>query len=71
MSERTILRRLSRRERQALVHLSHGLRPKEAAQVLGISPYTFNDHTESARFKLGALTNAHAVAIAIKAGLLT
>ena len=42
----------------------------ECGAILGISPHTVRCYLESARHKLGASSNTHAVSIALKRGLL-
>jgi DNA-binding CsgD family transcriptional regulator len=50
--------------------LSHGLTEREAADVLGIAYFTVRKHTARARLFLAAKTNTHAVALAIRMGLI-
>jgi DNA-binding CsgD family transcriptional regulator len=62
---------LSRRERDVLEMTAKGVSAKCVGPSLGISPHTVIAHKESARGKLGALNITHAVALAIKLGLIT
>lgn len=61
---------LSRRERDVLEMTAKGVSAKRVGPCLGISPHTVIAHKESARGKLGALNITHAVALAIKLGLI-
>jgi LuxR family quorum sensing-dependent transcriptional regulator len=61
---------LSPRERQVLTLFAHGKSAKSVAQVLEISPRTVDVHSGSIIRKLGAENRMHAVAIAIRAGIL-
>lgn len=54
---------LSRREREILEALGHGLRDKEIAARLGISIETVRTHVRNAVRTLGAHTREHAVAL--------
>lgn len=47
-----------------------GLRAKEAGMVLGIAEETVKSHLSSARLKLRGKNTCHAVALAIRAGLI-
>ncbi len=40
-------------------------------KALGLSPHTVNRQLQTARRRLGARTNAHAVTLAYRAGLIT
>ena len=61
---------LTRRERQCLGWCAEGKSYWETAVILGISERTVSFHMKAARGKLNAASNAHAVAIAMRAGLL-
>lgn len=61
---------LSPRQINVLAHISEGLRIKQSADRLGIEYSTARIHAEKARRKLGAKSAAHAVAIAIRKGLI-
>lgn len=50
--------------------LSHGLTTDMAAEVLGISHHTVRSHLSVVRAKLAAKNQAHAVAIALRQGLI-
>ena len=63
-------RPLSPAERDVLRCLSHGLTERMAAETLGRPFFTVRDQSKSARFKLRAKDSTHAVAIAIRQGLL-
>ncbi|WP_454634475.1 response regulator transcription factor [Bradyrhizobium cenepequi] len=61
---------LSQRERQCLAWAARGKTLAEAAVLMDITPRTVAFHLENARRKLGAVTIAHAVAQAVRRGLL-
>lgn len=56
---------LSKREREALSHLSHGLMNARIAQAMGVSEAMVAKHLQSVKRKLNARTREQAVAIAI------
>jgi len=58
------------RQLEVLDLVKHGLRNKEIASELGISEATVNYHIKNLGDKLGANDKAHAVAIALRRGLL-
>jgi DNA-binding NarL/FixJ family response regulator len=60
---------LTRRERQVLVEMSHGLGNREIGGALGISAHTAKFHVAQIIAKLEAQSRAHAVAKALRAGL--
>ncbi len=62
--------RLSPRELECLRWSAKGKTSWECAVILGLSPHTVKCYLESARHKLGASSNTHAVAIASEADLL-
>lgn len=62
--------RLSPREVECLLWTSEGKTVWECGMILGLSPHTVQCYLESARHKLGASSNTHAVSIALKSGLL-
>jgi DNA-binding NarL/FixJ family response regulator len=61
---------LTRREREVLRHISAGLTTKQSAQLLRLSPKTVDNHKQHLFAKLGVQNQAHAVAIAHRAGIL-
>ncbi len=61
---------LSPREIDALTFLAMGYTRGHAADTLGISEHTLRVYIESARSKLNALNTTHAIAQALKQGLL-
>lgn len=61
---------LSMREREVLLWLGRGFRPKAIADRLGICRVTVDLHVTRARRKLKASTATHAVAIAMTDGLI-
>lgn len=62
--------RLSPRELECLQWTSEGKTIWECSMILGLSPHTVRCYLESARHKLGASSNTHAVSKALKSGLL-
>ena len=60
---------LTPRERQVLVEMSHGLGNREIGGALGISAHTAKFHVAQIIGKLAAQSRAHAVAKAMRAGL--
>lgn len=61
---------LTRREGECLAWCAEGKSYWETAVILGIAERTVSFHMEAVRTKLDAGSNAHAVAIAVRAGLL-
>lgn len=62
---------LSPRERECLLWIAEGKTYWETAVILGLSEHTVRCYLESARHKLGAANNTHAVNKAGKASLLS
>lgn len=62
-------RTLSPRELECLQWASDGKTAWESAIILGLSEHTVRCYLESARYKLNAVSNTHAVSIAHAAGL--
>jgi DNA-binding NarL/FixJ family response regulator len=60
---------LTARERQVLVEMSHGLGNREIGGALGISAHTAKFHVAQIIAKLDAQSRAHAVAKALRAGI--
>jgi DNA-binding CsgD family transcriptional regulator len=60
--------RLSSRERDVLLLLSHGCTLAQAADALGIGYETARSHRQRARFKLRAKNVTHTVALALRLG---
>jgi DNA-binding CsgD family transcriptional regulator len=56
-------------EVRVLAQTAHGHTAREIAGLVGCSMWTAKDHQKSIRAKLGARSNAHAVAVACLAGL--
>ena len=76
-ARRTLARRdavpgatLTRRELEVLRLVASGLSEREVADRLFISPHTAHRHLSNIRLKLGATTQAAAVAHALRVGLL-
>ena len=61
---------LTRRELECVGWCADGKSYWETAVILGISERTVSFHMEAVRSKLRAASNAHAVAMALRAGLL-
>lgn len=63
--------RLTRRQKDVLTLVSAGNSDKEAGRVLGIEAVSVKTHAWYAVRALGAKNRPHAVAIAMRAGLLS
>ena len=63
--------KLSPRELECLQWVSDGKTAWECSVILGLSEHTVRCYLESARYKLNASSNTHAVSIAHRAGLLS
>ncbi len=59
---------LTERERECLLLTGSGLHEKDIAFMLGIKPNTVRAHVENIKRKLGAMTKAHALILALKYG---
>ena len=59
---------LTGREREVLELLANGMRPKQIARELVISPKTVASHLQSVLGKLGVHSRAEAIAIAYREG---
>lgn len=64
------LNTITRRENEALSWSAEGKAVEDIGLLMTISPETVKAHLDSARHKLGALNRVHAVAKAIRAGLI-
>ena len=62
---------LSEREREVLDMIADGLTGEEIAKRLFLSPETIRTHLRNAMTKLEATTRAHAIAIALREGVIT
>jgi len=62
---------LSERESQVLQHLAHGLTTEAVGKELFLSPATVRSYAENAMRKLEAHNRVHAVAIALRLGLIS
>jgi DNA-binding CsgD family transcriptional regulator len=56
---------LSKRQREVLQLLAHGMTGVQASKHLTVSPETVRTHLRNAMLKLGARTRVHAVTIAV------
>jgi DNA-binding CsgD family transcriptional regulator len=65
-----VVRGLSHREREVLQCVSHGLGDSEIGEVLGVSTDTVKSHLKRVRDKLAAKNRAHAVAVALREGMI-
>jgi LuxR family transcriptional regulator, quorum-sensing system regulator SinR len=65
------LNAITKREIEALEWVAHGKKLAEIAPLMGISVETVKAHLDSARYKLQALNRLHAVAKALRAGLIS
>ncbi len=61
--------RLTAREQQVLALIGSGHTPRQVATVLGISPRTVENHKQQIFAKLDVHSQAHAVAYAVRLGL--
>jgi LuxR family transcriptional activator of conjugal transfer of Ti plasmids len=61
---------LTQRERQCLAWISQGKTMQDIASLLGVTPRGVKFHLDNARRNLAALSLPHAVALAIRQGLL-
>ncbi len=61
---------ITRRQRQILQMLADGMTTEKAAKKLGLSSETVRTHAKAALPRLGATDRAHAVAIALRGGLI-
>lgn len=61
---------LSPSQKQALIHLSNGLSYEQIGERMGCTAGTADTHVRRARIRLRAITNSHAIAIAISSGLI-
>lgn len=61
---------LTQRERQCLAWISDGKTMQDIAALLGVTPRGVKFHLDNARRNLAALTLPHAVALALRQGLL-
>jgi len=61
---------LNQRERQCLAWTSDGKTMQDIAELLGVTPRGVKFHLDNARRNLAALTLPHAVALALRQGLL-
>ena len=57
-------------ERQLLLYLSHGPTVSDLARMYDVSRYTMRDRVRVIQVKLAAKNPAHAVAIALRHGLI-
>ena len=62
---------LSPREAQVLQHLAHGLTTEGVGKELFLSPATVRSYAENAMRKLDANNRVHAVATALRLGLIS
>jgi DNA-binding CsgD family transcriptional regulator len=68
--ERIDLNAITRREAEALAWTSEGKNVADIGLLMRISAETVKAHLDSARYKLGALNRVHAVAKAIRHGII-
>jgi DNA-binding CsgD family transcriptional regulator len=61
---------LTQREMEVLRLVANGLSEREVADKLFISPHTAHRHLSNIRLKLNATTQAAAVALAVRIGLI-
>jgi LuxR family quorum-sensing system transcriptional regulator CciR len=63
--------RLTDREREIVVCLGQGKPEKQIARILGISPWTVNDHLKHARARCGVQKSALLVVVGLLSGSIT
>ncbi len=61
---------LTPREREVLVWVAQGKSAREIGEILHITKRTVDEHAHTAVRKLGALNRTHAVAIALRDGII-
>jgi LuxR family quorum sensing-dependent transcriptional regulator len=61
---------LTPREREVLAWVARGKSAREVAEILHIAKRTVDEHVQTAVRKLGALNRNHAVAIAVRDGII-
>jgi LuxR family quorum sensing-dependent transcriptional regulator len=61
---------LTPRQRDVLVLVAQGMSAREIADVLHIAKRTVDEHVDNAIRKLGAFNRTHAVAIALRDGII-
>lgn len=64
------MERLSPREKEVLEHLAQGLTERQIGERLFISPNTVKTHLRIVLIKLEARNRVHAVAKALRAGII-
>jgi DNA-binding NarL/FixJ family response regulator len=62
---------LSERESQVLQHLANGLTTEGVGKALFLSPATVRSYAENAMHKLDARNRVHAVAVALRLGVIS
>lgn len=62
--------RLTPREREVLAWVAQGKSARQVAEILRIAKRTVDEHVQTAVRKLGALNRTHAVAIALRDGII-
>lgn len=62
--------RLTPREREVLEHVAAGHTTREISELLAISPKTVENHKQRIFAKLGVQSQAHAVAVAMRLGVI-
>ncbi|AUR84289.1 TMhelix containing protein [Vibrio phage 1.052.A._10N.286.46.C3] len=62
--------KLTEREAEVLTHKANGLQNKQIADICGIHIRTVAAHARSAKKKLGGKTTTHAIARAIRDGII-
>lgn len=61
--------RLTRREKEILLHLSHGLTSNQIAEKLFLSPLTVDTHRKNLHQKFGTHNSTELIRVAIESGL--
>ena len=71
MNTENNVHQLTKRELEVLVKMAEGYTQKEIAELLYVSPYTVNSHTQRIYEKMNVHTGTHAIAIAFRTRLLS
>ncbi len=71
MNPENNIQALTKRELEVLCKMADGYTQKEIAELLFVSPYTINSHTQRIYEKMNVHTGVHAIAKAFRARLIS